>query len=203
MNSDVIVSSTARFACITGTLCRAVAASLGRGLMEVAVILLVWRRVRRAENLFLALVDRLRAGRLRSGGTRAPVISAVDDDGAGDVVVRRVRAEVSYVRLPRRFGWLMQLLPCEAANLAGQLRTVLTEPGMEGLLAEVPQARRILGPLCRMLGVDLAGFVPVAVALPESARDSAACLPVTWIREAFGSPKGVALPLGGRVLWSG
>ena len=65
------VSPFDRFALTTTALCHAVAACLGRGLMNAAMIMLVWRRVRRAEYLFLALVERVRSGRFRGGWVRA------------------------------------------------------------------------------------------------------------------------------------
>ena len=49
----------------------------------------------------------------------------------------------------------MGVMPYEAAGYAGQMRTVLAEPEMAALLLDVPQARSILGPVCRMLGVEL------------------------------------------------
>lgn len=67
-------------------------------------------------------------------------------------------------RLPLRFGWLMGVMPYEAAGYASQLRTVLAEPEMAALVAALPQARRILGPLCRMLGVAMAPVRPPGVA---------------------------------------
>ena len=60
------------------------------------------------------------------------------------------------VGLPLRFGWLLQLVPYEAANFASQLRAVLAEPEMVALLAASPQAERALRPLCRMLRIEAA-----------------------------------------------
>ncbi len=145
------VSPSGRFALTTTALCRAVAACLGRGLMNAAMIVLVWTRVKRAEVLFLALVERVRLGRFRGGWTRVGVV------GAGGV---RAAAGLDRGRLPLRFGWLMGVMPYEAAGYAGQLRTVLAEPEMAALLRDVAQARRILGPLCRMLGVEIPGVPP-------------------------------------------
>jgi len=76
--------------------------------------------------------------------------------------------------LPRRFGWLLPLVPCEAANRASQLRHLLGEPEMQALLGASPQARRVLAPLCRMLGIEAAlltgGVARVVEAPPEQDR---------------------------------
>ncbi len=141
-----------RFALTTSALCRAVAACLGRGLMDVAMIVSVWTRVRRAEWAFLALLERIRLGQFRGGWTRVGVPGS---EGA------RVVAAVTKGRLPLRFGWLMRFMPYEAAGYGSQLRTVLAEPEMEALLRDVAQARRILGPVCRMLGVEIPGVCDV------------------------------------------
>ena len=134
-----------RFVLVVAALCRGVAACHGRGLMSGPVIILVWGRIKRVEFRLLALMERIRMGRHREGGARA-----VSPDR-----VATPRSGVAGCGLPRRFGWLIGLMPHEAACYGGQLATVLAEPEMVALLADVPQARRILAPLCRMLGVAL------------------------------------------------
>ncbi|MBV8095574.1 MAG: hypothetical protein JO110_20555 [Acetobacteraceae bacterium] len=57
-------------------------------------------------------------------------------------------------RLPGGFGWLIRLVP-GAAAYAGQVEHLLADAEMAALLAEVPQAGRILRPLCRMLAIRL------------------------------------------------
>jgi hypothetical protein len=57
----------------------------------------------------------------------------------------------------------MEKMPYVAAGYGSQLRTVLAEPEMVALLADVAQARRILGPVCRMLGVEIPGVVDPSV----------------------------------------
>ena len=161
------LSPSDRFALTTAALCRAVAACLGRGLMSAGMIVLVWRRVRRAECLFLALVKRVRSGRFRGGWVRAVLA------GCGGARCGEARATTGLeCRLPLRFGWLMGVMPYEAAGYAGQMQTVLAEPEMAALLRDVPQARRILGPVCRMLGVEIPGLLPVVT-------DGVAVVPVT------------------------
>jgi hypothetical protein len=59
---------------------------------------------------------------------------------------------------------LLPLVPMHAAGFASQLRAVLEDPEMKALLAAVPQARRVLAPVCRMLALEpaLLGVVPAA-----------------------------------------
>lgn len=154
---------TDRCADITQALCRAVAACLKRGLMTPVVLMLVWKRVRRAENLLRALVERMRAGTLRGGWVR--VASA---GGAARVSVRSGAGADDRELLPRRFGWLIPLMPHEAALYAFRLSVVLAEPEMVTLLREVPQARRILRPLCHMLGLAPKGLAPKRSAAVEA-----------------------------------
>ena len=127
--------------------------------MTAAMIVLVWQRVRRAECLFSALVEWVLSGRFRGGWVREGVAA-----GGGVRCGEARGAAGSDCKLPRGFGWLMGVMPYEAAGYAGQLRTLLAEPEMAALLQDLPQARRILGPVCRMLGVEISGSRAVAQA---------------------------------------
>ena len=181
------LSPSDRFALTTSALCRAVAACLGRGLMNAAMIVLVWQRVRRAECLFLALVERVRSGRFRGGWVRSGVAASGKS---------RETAGLQRGRLPLRFGWLMGVMPYEAAGYAGQMRTVLAEPEMAALLRDVPQARRILGPVCRMLGVEIPGPRPQAeAAVADGAAAASGRTRVTQVREVADLGR-VPLPRG-------
>jgi hypothetical protein len=53
--------------------------------------------------------------------------------------------------LPRGQAWVIRLVPATAAA-ASQLRALLAEPEMAAL-AQAPPMRRLLRPLCQMLGV--------------------------------------------------
>jgi hypothetical protein len=108
----------------------------------------VHRRVMRAQVLLLALMARVRAGQQRAGRSR------IAPDLVAGALVRSQEAAVMV--LPRRFGWLVGLVGYEAAGRASQLQALLAEPEMAALVRDVPQARRILAPLCRMLGVTCA-----------------------------------------------
>lgn len=165
MNSFLIFGLDGRFAMITGALCRAVAACLGR--LEGPMIVLVWQRVRRVEMLMLALAERVRSGRYRGGRTR-PSVARDAEVAPGDATTRLGSA---WGRLPRRFGWLVRLAPFEVGGYASQLACVLAEPEMLALMRDVPQARRIMRPLLRMLGLrDVAGEPVSASVAPVAVR---------------------------------
>ena len=64
----------------------------------------------------------------------------------------------------RELGW-------EIAVYRSQLEDLLAEPDMRAALAAMPGAWRVLRPLCRMLGVDVAGVaLPVVVKAEVSER---------------------------------
>jgi hypothetical protein len=169
MDYAALLGFCSRIAEITEALCRAVAASLGRGLMQAAIILLVWKRIRRAERLLMVLTERLRDGRLCPRAICAS--NSVRETGEISVAPAPSRGEdrpIAAFRqsLPRRFGWLLPLMPFVAAGYASQLRAALAEPDMVALLRETPQAARILGPLCRMLGVAPEMLAPGGGVIP-------------------------------------
>ena len=141
MNISLIPSVADRIALTLAGLCRAVAARVAHGAMAEAMILLVWQRIQRIDRRLQGLLRRFQEGRL--------VLRPAGRPGArGASRARRMAL------LPRRFGWLLPLVPGEAACFAGQIREMLAEPEMVALLAAAPQAGRVLGPLCRMLGIE-------------------------------------------------
>jgi hypothetical protein len=71
---------------------------------------------------------------------------------------------------PRRFGWLVIAASYQAAGFGSQLRAALETPEMVALLTAVPQAARVLRPLCRMLAIEGAVLRPgVAVRVEADA----------------------------------
>jgi hypothetical protein len=153
MDHSFLIGLRGRFAQITAGICRAVGLCLGGGVrpavLPVDLAMAAYRRVRRVETLLLALMGRVLAGRLVAGSTR--VRSVVADEVKARAGVR------PDVVLPRRFGWLVGLVGHEAAGRASQLAHLLDDPEMAALVRDVPRARRILAPLCWMLGVPLGG----------------------------------------------
>lgn len=139
---------------------RAVAARIAARVMSAAMILLVWRRLRRIEGEIAGLLARFQAGRLVVLGR--PRLSG-----------RLGGARAERARLPVGFGWLLALVPGEAACFAGQIRAALAEPEMVALLQAAPQARRSLRPLCRMLGLEPGVLAPRAAGADAVTRSDA------------------------------
>ncbi len=68
--------------------------------------------------------------------------------------------------LPRAVAWLYKLAPMSAGTLASMLGPLVSEHAeMKAFLAEVPQAGRLLRPICSMVGVK----PPDWLALPKRA----------------------------------
>jgi hypothetical protein len=123
-----------------------------RGFLSVAVVLLLYRRLGGICGDMERLVARFQAGRLWRVDVRA-VRGGKVSEGGGAVLMG-----------PGRFGWLVRAASYHAAGFGSQLRAVLVQPEMVALLVAVPQAARILRPLCRMLAVETSLLRPVAVA---------------------------------------
>jgi len=103
----------------------------------VLLIVPLWRRLTRIARRFEAVVAR--QARARPAGSRSASAS-------------RARP----ASLPRGHGWLVRELGSEAAVYGSQMAHVLAGPEMQALIAAVPGVGRVLRPLCRMLGYDLA-----------------------------------------------
>ena len=135
-----------RFAAILDGLCQAVARrGGGRDRLAGPLVILIWTRLRRIAAQVVALLARIETGRHRRHPARRPPRYPEGHPAAP----RRHSPPV----LPHGFAWLLPLVPCEAAGYASQLRYLLAEPEMAVLLDAAPQMRRLLRPLCRMLGV--------------------------------------------------
>ncbi len=142
-----------------GGLRQAVAAWGGRGLLATALVLLLYRRLGEISRRFGRLAERFRAGRVFQRGPR-PV-------DAARVTVERAPVERVW---PLAFGWLVRMAAYEAAGFGSQLRAILVEPEMVALLEAVPQAGRLLRPLCRMLAIEAQVVRPgIAAEVPEDA----------------------------------
>ena len=127
------------FAGIIAGLCRAIAVGAGRNPLAAPLMLLLWPRLNRLARRVTRLAARVAAG------TAAPRRPAAPRPPAA-------RPRPPYRRLPRRFAWLVRLVP-EAASAGSQLSYLLATEEMAALLAAAPQAGRLLRPLCRTLGV--------------------------------------------------
>ena len=120
----------------------------GLGLLDTALVLLLYRRLGHIGRDIERLAARFLAGRL----WRVPTRAVAAERFAAEVDGRR-RASPGWV-WPGRFGWLVRAAAHHAAVYGGQLRVILEEPDMVALLRASPQAGRILRPLCRMLAVE-------------------------------------------------
>jgi hypothetical protein len=143
---------TERFAAILLCVSKAVGSRTGWGL-HLWVIALIVNRIRRVKQGFFRLAARIQAG------SYVP----------RKATTRRQPAERKPPRknpLPRKFAWLLPLVP-EATCYGSHLQNLLAEPEMAALMAAAPvPMRRLLGPLCHMLGVR----PPPPIARPRKPR---------------------------------
>jgi hypothetical protein len=145
------------FATLIQWLGRAVVAMMGGERLPLQLIARITDRLRRGNQLFARIAARVRDGLYVPRRSTAPPRR------------RPGQAPPPPNKLPRKFGWLLKLVP-EAVQYRGQLEHLLRDPEMAALLeaAPVPMARA-LRPLCRMLGVDLPPILaPPAAARPET-----------------------------------
>ncbi|MBV8096026.1 MAG: hypothetical protein JOY71_01060 [Acetobacteraceae bacterium] len=133
-----------RLALIITALRGVLAGHMAKDRSAVEVLFLAWTRLGRLALRFEKLVATVRAGRVPSAP--APRLQA-----ERDFELPRLEG-LPPPRLPGGFGWLIRIVPGTAAY-SGQMQYLLADPEMAGLLADVPQAGRILRPLCRMLGI--------------------------------------------------
>jgi hypothetical protein len=135
--------------------------------LPIAIINLVAARLRRARSGIIALMARFQAGTLR---TYAPRTAPAKP--RAPATTKRSAPEG-----PRKFGWLIPLMQHEAVPYAEYLRLLLAEPEMQALLAASDQARRILAPACRMLGIEKEHLTTTQVGRINEAQSAVATLP--------------------------
>ena len=137
----------------------AVAVVAAREQTLTALLVAVWGRIGRISTRLDRLIMLWRAGML-------PKARVYRGRVAGTSAVARVRV------LPSVPGWLLVAVR-EAAPFGNRLEAMLSEEECAAFLTAVPQARRLLGPLCRMLGVGVkaprAGRVRTVWQRPKSA----------------------------------
>jgi hypothetical protein len=147
-------SLPARFAAAIDLLCRGIAASLPKHWDAAPLALPAWTRLRRLLARFAALVAAVEAGRFPAA---RPTTTAAS----------RPRTGASAVRLPGGSGWLLRLAPALETRLGrAQVESLLGDPELRALLAQAPQAGRILRPLCHMLRIE----PPPSLRLPRRPR---------------------------------
>ena len=156
------LSLTDRFAYFIEGLLKDVAAEGPRGRVAVPMIVLLWARLRRMTVRFASVMARFRAGTLPAAGGARRRLARV-----------RPASAPRPADLPRHFAWVIQVIP-GAACWRAAIEQMLDDPELAAVIAGAPQMRRILRPLCRMLGIE-----PVpALALPRRPRPPPAPRPV-------------------------
>jgi hypothetical protein len=133
-----------------------------KDLSVAPLMLLAWSRLGELSGRFARLFAAFQQGRLAAGHT-------------GPFGGRRKREKHEAgdsslpSRLPSKFGWLVEAAP-ESAEFIPEMQAWLEHPDLPSLLAEAPQAERLLNPLCRMLGIKPHPAMIEARAEQESAR---------------------------------
>jgi hypothetical protein len=136
-------------------------------LVELALIKLIWRRLRRMSRRFAAIMAQLRAGGLAAGtlpeaGSAPRRPAAARPDGSR-------RAHEPW----RCFGWVIYAVSWFVWNRHYELEEMLEDPETAAQVADAPQLGRVLRPMCRMLAVK----PPVWLRLPRRARRSVVKFP--------------------------
>ena len=156
-----------RLALIIEGLCQAVARRCGLGGLAGPFIILIWSRLRRLATRFA------RHALIPIPSNPQTVAEAVIASAAKP---SRKRSTSASPLLPRRKAWLLLLAP-ETASGASQLRHFLADPEVASLLAQAPQLRRILNPLCHMLGIRAAQALPPPSSQPPEAPPATPLIP--------------------------
>jgi hypothetical protein len=127
------------FDAIIAGLCQVMATQCGKNRFIAPICVRLWARLLRTTARLEVLFIRWRAGQLPASRPRPN---------------RAAAARKPQPYLPRAFGWLLKLVP-PADAFGALLQHLLTDPEMLDFLTEVPQAGRLLRPLCNTLGVKL------------------------------------------------
>jgi hypothetical protein len=164
---------------------------------QSTLLAMVWRYVLRLSFRIDRLITRWKAGTLPRPGAPRP--------GRGRTSAPRAMREFP---LPSRPKWLIRRMPGTGIGaFGGQLRHLLeNDAELQALLEASPQARRLLGPLCRMFGIappppparplpptpGLPGAAPPPAAEPPKAPHPAPHAPPVQARSA--APQSPAAP---------
>ncbi len=151
-------SPAARLVLLLDELCAAIAARGAGGLLTKPLFFLLWGRLRRTAVRAIRIAARITAG--------TPPLAP-----RPRTTPRPPRPPT--LRLPGGFAWVVVLVPGTAAY-GTQLQGLLAEPELAGLAGD-PAMRRLLNPLCRMLGVPARpsrpARRPAAAPAPAGDRD--------------------------------
>jgi hypothetical protein len=172
-----------RFTMILAGLAALIARAFLRNPRLVPLIVPLCARLNRTARRVAVLITLLaRHGAIRHGATRRGEAS---DRGALAPRNRcRPFAPRTRCPIPTTPAWLIAALRHEAAAYASQLAHLLAEPGISELLDAAPAAKRLLRPLCRMLGISDTPDTPPAGGVARQATGVF----------AFKNPESVAAP---------
>ena len=119
----------------------AIAVVAARERALTVLLVAVWGRIGRISARLERLIALWRAGMLPKPRVRRGR-------------VRSTPANKAVSAFPAAPGWLLVAVR-EAAPYGARLESLLSEAECEAFLAAAPQARRLLRPLCRMLGIGV------------------------------------------------
>ncbi|MBV9655209.1 MAG: hypothetical protein JOZ42_11670, partial [Acetobacteraceae bacterium] len=158
-------SLTERFAFAVELVLRGLSLSLPKSREVAPLALGTWNRLKRLVARFSALVAAVEAGRFCSA-RRAPAAERQPPALPPESQVR-CEAQALNAPAPKAYGWLLALAPELNTRIGrAQIETLLADPALAALLAQAPQAGRILRPLCHMLRIPL----PDCLRLPPRPR---------------------------------
>jgi hypothetical protein len=143
-----------------------------------ALLVAVWGRIERIRTKLERLIALWRAGMLPK--PRAPRAGRKGT----------TTGEKPVPVFPAAPAWLVAAVR-EAEPCGAQLEAMLSQEECVRFLAEVPQARRLLGGLCKMLGVGA-----------HRARKPRVVWQVPRATPVMGTPAGLVLGPGGRLVWA-
>ena len=166
------------FSAILSDLQAAIAVVAARERALTVLLVAVWARIARIRTRLERLIARWRVGNLPATRTSGVRVSGT-----------AVRTASIIPTVP---AWLLVAVR-EAASVRSQLEHLLSDAECVEFLAAVPQAVRILRPLCRMLGI---GVAEVAVG-----RKPRAVWQVPRPETVMVMPAGLVLGPGGRLMY--
>ena len=123
--------------------------------VELALIKLIWRRLRRMSRRFAAIMAQLRAGTLPEAGSAPERPAAARPAGSP-------RSREPW----RCFGWVIYAVSWFVWNRHYELEEMLEDPETATQVAAAPQLGSVLRPMCQMLAVK----PPAWLRLPRRAR---------------------------------
>jgi hypothetical protein len=130
-------------------------------LVELVLIKLIWRRLRRMSRRFAAIMVRFRAGTLPQAGT-LPEAGSAPRNPAAAPTAGSPRPHEPW----RPLGWVIHAVSWFVWVRHYELEEMLEDPETAAQVAGAPQLGRVLRPLCRMLAVK----PPAWLRLPRRAR---------------------------------